>query len=164
MKSYQRSSETMISQSVCPPDWVDRLACPTACTRTSIITAWCVHAHLHSRSRVYKLKRSFETRSWQHYLIFSVASAGFWPWKQYPSRSYLMRGWQLPVFQQVANGSKWDTEWQALRCVQTNLHSFTWNLFDICLLLASHKHIFAYSNNAKEAPLWDYLSLERSFF
>lgn len=59
--------------------------------------------------------------------------------------------WQLPVSQQAGppNGSGWDAEWQTLRCFQTDLHSFNWNLFDICRLLASHKHIFAYTNNEK---------------
>lgn len=49
----------------------------------------------------------------------------------------------------LANGSERNTSWKTVQFLQTNLHSTASNLFDICLLLASHKHIFACSDNAK---------------
>lgn len=62
------------------------------------------------------------------------------------------------------NGSERETEWQTLRCFQTDLHSITWNLFDLCLLLASHKHIFAYGNNARRQLLTTCLSTSSFLF
>lgn len=146
----------MISQSMCPLNWADRLMDFPTESNSIALEKKKKESVIIEIYRNQRFTQKLKCSNWNMITrALSDLVAGVSSILAVKTTSSLLiiwcESWQLPVFQQAGppNGFGWDSEWQTVRCFQTDLHSFTWNLFDICRLLASHKHIFANSNNEK---------------